>query len=49
MELYLLVASADKVIDYVGGRSIAAGTAEPLAASQASNNGAWIVYAAVAR
>ena len=49
MELYLLMASADKVVDYVGGRGIAAGAAEPLAASQASNNGTWIVYAAITR
>ena len=41
------MASADQVIDDVGGRGVAASAAEPLAASQASNNGAWVVYTAV--
>ena len=49
MELYLFMASADQVVDYVGGRGVAASAAEPLTASQASNNGTWIVYAAVTR
>ena len=47
MKLYLFVASADQVVYYVGGGGVAAGTAEPLAASQASDNGTWVVNTAV--
>ena len=35
------------MVDYVGGGGVAAGTAEPLAASQASDNGTWVVNTAV--
>ena len=47
MKLYLFVASADQVVYYVGGGGVAASTAEPLAASQASDNGTWVVNTAV--
>ena len=47
MKLYLFVASADQVVYYVGGGGVAAGTAEPLAASQASDNGTWVVNTTV--
>lgn len=47
MELYFLVSRADQVIDDVGGRSIPAGTAEPLAAGETSHNAARIVNATI--
>jgi hypothetical protein len=47
MKLYFLVSRADQVIDDVGGGSITAGTAEPLAAGETSHNAARIVYATI--
>ena len=37
------------MIDYVGGRGVAASAAEPLATSQASDNGTWVMYTTVSR
>ena len=43
------MASADKMINDMGGRCIAAGAAEPFAACEASDNTGWIMNAAVAK
>ena len=48
MELHLLVASANKVVDDVRGRGIATGAAEPLVAGQALDDTAGVVDAAIA-
>ena len=47
MELDFLVSCADKVVDDVGGGSVATGTAEPLATTQALNNAAWRMNATI--
>lgn len=47
MELDFFVAGADKVIDDVRRRRVAAGAAEPLAACQTLDNTACVMDAAV--
>lgn len=47
MKLDLLVASSYQMVDDVGRRGVAAGTAEPLVASQALDDAGRIVNAAV--
>ena len=42
------MASADEMVDDVGGRGVAAGTTEPFAACKASDNTGGIMNAAVA-
>ena len=47
MKLDFLVACSDKMVDDVGGRGITSGATEPFAASEAPNDAAGIVDAAV--
>ena len=48
MQLYLLVAGTNEMVDNVGGRGIAASAAEPLAACQASDDTGRVMNATVA-
>jgi hypothetical protein len=41
------VSGADKMVDYVGGSSIATSAAEPFAASQTLDNTAWGMNATI--
>jgi hypothetical protein len=47
VELHFLVSCADEVIDDVGGRGVATGTAKPLATSKTSDNAAGVVNTTV--
>jgi len=48
VKLYFLVASADKVVDDMRGRSVPTSAAEPFGTTQTSNDGTWIMNAAIA-
>jgi hypothetical protein len=48
VQLDLLVATSNQVVDDVGGRSVASGAAEPLVASQALDDASWIVDSTIA-
>ena len=48
MQLYLLVAGTNEMVNNVGGRGIAASAAEPLAACKASDDTGRIMNATVA-
>ena len=47
MQLNLLVASANQMIDDVGGRGVAAGAAEPLVTGEALDDASRIVNTAI--
>jgi hypothetical protein len=47
VQLDLLVASADQMVDDVGGRGIAPGTAEPLVAGEAFDDASCIMNATI--
>jgi hypothetical protein len=47
MKLDLFVTSTYKMVDNVGGRGVASGTAEPLAASEASDDSTRVMDTAV--
>jgi hypothetical protein len=48
VQLYLLVARTNKVVNNVGGRRVAASAAEPLAACEASDDTGRVMNATVA-
>ena len=47
MELHLLVASTDQVVDNMRRGGVATRATEPFAAGQTSDDRAWVMYAAV--
>lgn len=49
MQLNFLVSSPDQMVDNMRRRGVATGTAEPLTASQAFNNAAWVMDSTVSK
>jgi hypothetical protein len=47
VQLHFFMASADQVVDDMGGRGITTGAAEPLVAAKALDYGAWVVDTAI--